>query len=178
MKKEIRNRLLSIIAVSTFLIVMTTFVYVPRQTNLLSALSFLNQQQSFYMVDVSEGLLLKNAVPTKDSEGVEIDPYTFKVVNNTNKNITYNIIFKNNSEKAEERGKEVLANKYLRYVVSDSEDTNLEVKTLSDDGILLTTTITPNTEQVFNFRMWLDYNADDGAMNKIFVGTILVEEVK
>ena len=178
MNKEIRNRLFSIIAVSTFLIIMTTFVYLPRQTNLLSALAFLNQEQSFYMVDLSEGLLLKSAVPTKDSEGLEIDPYTFQVVNNSNKNITYNIVFKNNAEKAKERGKEVLPSHYLKYVVSDNNDKNLEVKTLSDDGILLTTTITPHSKQVFNFRMWLDYNADEGAMNKIFIGTLEVSEVK
>ncbi len=178
MKKEIRNRLLSIIAVSTFLIIMTTFVYLPRQTNLLSALAFLQQEQSFYMEDLSEGILLRSAVPTKDSDGLENDPYTFQVVNNSNKNITYNIVFRNNEEKAKERGKEVLPAHYLRYVVSDNNDTNLEVKTLSDDGILLTTTITPHSTQVFNFRMWLDYNSDNGAMNKIFIGSVAVEEIK
>lgn len=178
MNKEIRNRLFSIIAVSTFLIIMTTFVYLPRQTNLLSALAFLNQEQSFYMEDLSEGLLLKSAVPTKDSEGLKIDPYTFQVVNNSNKNITYNIVFKNNEEKAKERGKEVLPSHYLKYAVSLDNNSNLEVKTLSDDGILLTTTITPHSKQVFNFRMWLDYNADEGAMNKIFIGSLAVEEIK
>ena len=178
MKKEIRNRILSIIAVSTFLIIMTTFVYVPRQTTLLSALAFLNQEQSFYMEDLSEGLLLKSAVPTKDIDGLKIDPYVFKVVNNSNKNITYNIVFKNNKEKALERGKEVLPSHYLKYAVSDNNDSKLEAKTLSDDGILLTTTITPHSTETFNFRMWLDYNADNGAMDKIFIGTLEVSEVK
>ena len=178
MKKEIRNRLFSIIVVSMFLIIMTTFVYLPRQTNLLSALAFLDHEQSFYMEDLSEGLLLKSAVPTKDSEGLEIDPYTFQVVNNSNRNITYQIVFKNNAEKAKERGKEVLPSHYLKYVVSDDNDTNLEVKTLNENGILLTTTITPHSKQVFNYRMWLDYDADDDAMNKIFIGTLEVNEVK
>ena len=178
MKKDIKKRLFSIIAVSTFLIVMTTFVYLPQQTNLLSALAFLQDEQAFYMEDLSEGVLLKSAVPTKDSEGLENDPYKFQVVNKSNKNITYQIVFKNNEEKAKERGKEVLPSHYLRYSVSDSNDTNLEVKTLSDDGILVTTTITPHSTEVFNFRMWLDYNADDGAMDKIFIGTIEVNEVK
>jgi len=178
MKKEIRNRILSIIAVSTFLIVMTTFVYLPNQENLLSALAFLQQEQSFYMEDISEGILLKSAVPTKDSEGLENDPYTFQVVNNSNKNITYQIVFKSNEDAALERGKEVLPSRYLRYSISDSSDTNLEAKTLSDDGVLLTTTITPHSTQVFNFRMWLDYNSDEGAMNKIFIGTIEVKEVE
>ena len=66
MKKDIKKRLFSIIAVSTFLIVMTTFVYLPQQTNLLSALAFLQDEQAFYMEDLSEGVLLKSAVPTKE----------------------------------------------------------------------------------------------------------------
>lgn len=178
MKKEIRNRLLSILGVSTFLILMTAFVYIPNNESMAAALGFINQVKNFYMEDLSEGVLLKNAIPVTDSEGLENDPYSFQVVNNSNKNITYNIVFKNNEEKAKERGKEVLPSKYLRYAISDSNDTNLEAKTLTDDGILLTTTITPHSKVVFNFRMWLDFNSDEGAMDKIFIGTIELEEVK
>ena len=130
------------------------------------------------MEDISDGILLKDATPVTDKTGLENDPYTFQVVNNSNKNITYNIMFKNNKEKAEETGMEVLENHYLRYSLSLYNDTDLTATTLSDDGILLTTTITPGSKQVFNFRMWLDYNADDGAMDKVFIGTIEVEEVK
>ena len=178
MKKEIINRLLSIITVSLFLIVATTYVYLPNSKNLSSALAFLNHEKSFYMQDITKGVLLNNAVPVKDSEGLENDPYTFKVVNNSNKNITYNIVFRNDEEKAKAKGMELLPNKYLRYSVSNANATNLEGKTLSNDGILLTTTITPHSEQVFDFRMWLDYNSDDGAFDKIFIGSIAIEEVK
>ena len=62
MKKEIINRLLSIIAVSLFLIVSTTFIYLPNSKNLTSALAFLNHEKSFYMQDVTEGVLLNNAL--------------------------------------------------------------------------------------------------------------------
>ena len=178
MKKEIINRLISIITVSLFLITATTYVYLPNSKNLTSALAFLSHEKSFYMQDITEGVLLHNAIPTKDSVGLENDPYTFKVVNNTNHNITYKIVFKSDKAKVLESGMELLPNKYLRYSVSNSDDTNLEANTLSDDGILLTTTIPPHSEQVFNFRMWLDYNADDGAFDKIFVGSIAIEEIK
>ena len=178
MKNDTKRRVLEIAFVSVFLIVMTSFVYLPNQKNLLSALAFLNSEQSFYMEDVSNGILLKSAVPVKDEQGLANDPYTFRVVNNSNKNVTYNIVFKNNEEKAKERGKEVLPNRYLRYAVSDVNDTNIEAKTLADDGILLTTTIPPHSKQELNFRMWLDFDADDGAMDKIFIGTLEVEKVK
>ena len=178
MKKEIVNRLLSIITVSLFLIVVTTYVYLPNSKNLSGALAFLNHEKSFYMQDVTSGVLLKDATCVKDSEGLTYEPYSFKVVNNTNKNITYKIVFKSDKEKALEKGMEILPNKYLRYAISDINDTNLEANTLSDDGVLLTTTITPHSTVKFNFRMWLDYDADEGAMDKIFIGTLEVKEVK
>ena len=178
MNKEIKRRLLSIISISIFLILMTTFVYLPKQQNLLSSFAFLQSQRSFYMQDLTTGVLLKDAYPTKDEMGLKNNPYTFKVVNNTNKDITYNIIFQNNETKALEREKDVLPNRYLRYSLSDINDTNLEANTLPNDGIILTTTIKANSESIFNFRMWLDYNSDEGAMNKIFIGNIKIEEIK
>ena len=178
MKKEIRKHVLSIIFVSIFLVLSTTFIYLPNRINLVSALAFLSNEQSFYMEDISEGVLLKDAYPMKDDEGLKTEPYTFRVVNNSKKNITYKIIFKNNEEKAKSSGKQVLDNKYLRYSISDESNNNIEVKTLSDNSVLLETTITPGSKQVFNFRMWLDYDADEGAMDKIFIGTREVQEVK
>lgn len=172
MKKEIRNRLLSITFVSIFLIVMTAFVYMPNQENMLSALAFLQTEKNFYMEDVTSGLLLKNASPIKDEYGLKNDPYRFKVVNNSNQDITYQIIFKSNEEKAKEKGLEVLPNHYLRYSLVNIEDTTLSASTLSDDGLLETVTIKAKTTQVYDFRMWLDINSDEGAMGKIFVGAI------
>ena len=178
MDKEIRSRIISIICVSTFLIVMTTFVYLPKQQNFLSSYAFLQNQQSFYMEELTSGILLKDAYPTKDENGLQNDPYTFKVVNTSNKDITYQIKFENNEEQAKEKGLEVLPNKYLRYSLNESTANNLEAKTLSDDGILLTTPIKAKSTTVFDYRMSLDYNSDEGAMNKIFIGTVRIEKVK
>lgn len=173
MNKEIRKRILSILAVLTFLLVSTVLIYMPNHANVASALTFLNGVQSFYMEDLSSGVLLKDANPTKDEDGLKIDPYKFQVVNKSNRNITYKIVFKNKVEDESVR----LANKYLRYSIS-TENGSEEISTLSDDSIILTTTITPNTTQVFNFKMWLDYNSDDDAFGKRFSGVIQIEEIK
>ena len=173
MKKEIRKHIMSILVVSTFLITMTAFVYVPNHTNMTSALAFLNGVKSFYMEDLSNGVLLRDANPTKDEDGLKIEPYKFQVVNKSNRNITYKIVFKNKVSNEEER----LANKYLRYSITTENGTE-EPLTLSDDSIILTTTITPNTTQVFNFKMWLDYNCDNDAFGKKFSGVIEIQEVE
>lgn len=176
--KEKRSHIISIISVSLFLIIMTAFVYLPKQEMLLSSLAFLQNQNRFYMEDISSGILLKDATPVSDQKGLQYEPYQFKVVNNSNSDITYNIIFKNNKEKAEAKGKEVLPNKYLRYSLKEGNNVNLEPVTLQEDGILYTTTIPSNSTVVFEFRMWLDWEADNGAMNKIFIGKIELEEVE
>ncbi len=172
MKNEIKKHILSILAVLTFLLLSTAFIYMPNHNSMASALTFLNGVQSFYMEDLSDGVLLKDANPTMDEDGLENEPYKFQVVNKSNKNITYKIVFKNKVDNEEER----LANKYLRYSISTENTTENVVSTLDEDSIILTTTITPNTTQVFNFRMWLDYNSDDDAFGKRFSGVIQIEE--
>lgn len=177
-KKEVKRHILSIIGVSIFLIVMTTFVYLPKQENLLSSLAFLQNQQNFYMRDLSSGILLHDAVPTKDSRALEYEPYRFEVINNSNSDITYQIVFRNNEEQAKLKGKEVLPNHYLRYNLTSGNKSLVEPTNLSDNGILYTTTIKAHSSETFDFRMWLDYDADNGAMNKMFIGKIEIIEIE
>jgi hypothetical protein len=146
----------------------------PNHNSMASALTFLNGVQSFYMEDLSDGVLLKDANPTMDEDGLENEPYKFQVVNKSNRNITYKIIFKNKVENESE----ILANKYLRYSISTENSTEDIVSTLGADSIILTTTIIPNSTQVFNFRMWLDYDCDNDAFGKKFSGVIQIEEIK
>lgn len=173
MNKEIRKNILSILAVFTFMITSTLLVYMPNHSNMASALTFLDGVQSFYMEDLSSGVLLRNANPTKDIDGLKLDPYIFQVVNKSNKNITYKIVLENQVK--DETIK--LANKYLRYSISTENGVD-EVNTLNDDSIILTTTIAPNSTQVFSFRMWLDYDCDNDAFGKAFSSVIKIEEVK
>ena len=82
--KEMKKLIFSIISVSLFLMFMTSFVYLPKQENLLSSMAFLQNQKRFYMQDLSSGILLKDAYPTSDSTGLKNDAYKFKIVNNSN----------------------------------------------------------------------------------------------
>lgn len=177
-KKEIRSLIISIISVSLFLIIMTTFVYLPKQENLLSSLAFLHTQSDLYIEDLSNGILLRDATPVTDTTGMTYVPYQFRVVNNSNKEVNYNVVFKSNKEKALKQGKELLPNKYLRYSIKEGNKDFIEPTTLRDDGILYTTTVPAKSNTVFDFKMWLDYNADNGAMNKIFIARIEIQEVE
>lgn len=175
--KEIKRLIFSIVSVSLFLIIATAFVYLPKQETLLSSLAFLQNQKRFYMQDLSSGILLKEAIPVSDTKGLENDPYIFKVVNNSNSKIKYRITFNNNKDKIEKSGREVLPNKYLRYTLKENNNDFIEPLNLSDDGIIYETTINANSSITFEFKMWLDYNSDNNAMNKVFVGKVEIEEI-
>lgn len=177
-KREKRKLLFSIIGLSLFLVLTTVFIYFPKQEMLLSSISFIQNQNRFYIEDLSDGIMLRNAYPVTDEVGLSSDAYTFKIVNNSNSKITYQIKFNNNEKEALAQGKEVLANKYLRYSLNIGNDTVVEATNLLDDGILYTATIDAKSETVFNFRMWLDWNADNEAMDKVFIGQIELQEIK
>lgn len=176
--KEIRKLIFSIISVSLLLIFATTFVYIPKQENLLSSLAFLQNEKRFYMEDISSGILLKDAVPVSDCVGLSNDSYQFKVVNNSNSAVTYRIVFKNVNDKSQFDQKDILPNRYLRYSLKEGNNAYLEPTNLNDDGIIYETVINAHSSTVFEFKMWLDYNSDNDAMNKVFVGKIKVEEIK
>lgn len=174
MKKElIRGRITSILMVIAFLVFSTVFFYMPKHNLLSSSMAFLNFQRSFYVEDLSSGISIKDAYPVKDSEGLKNNPYTFKVVNNSNKEIKYQIIFSNDLE-----DDNILDNKYLRYALSNIDDSDMIIDNLNSDGIILTSTLKANESKIFNYRMWLDFNSDNDAMGKTFVGTIKIEKVK
>lgn len=170
--------IVSIVSVSIFLVTMTCFVYLPKQETLASSLAFLQKQKSFYIQDLSEGILLKEAIPMSDEKGLTLDSYRFKVVNKSKADITYQIKFVSNKEKVQSQGKEVLDNKYLRYTLKEGNYDYLEPNTLNEDGIIYETMIRANREEVFEFKMWLDWNADNNAMNKVFIGKIEIEQIR
>lgn len=169
--------ILSIITTTIFLVTMTAFVYLPKQENLLSSMAFIKNINRFYIQDLSDGILLRDATPMSDKKGTSLEPFRFKVVNNSNKDITYRIVFLNNEKEANARGMEILNNRYLRYTLKDGNNEYLEPENLAEDGILYETTIAKNSEAIFEFKMWLDFDADNGAMNKVFIGTIELVEM-
>ena len=176
-RKEVEKHILSIIFVSIFLVLSTVLVYFPKQENLASSLAFLKTKNLFYLEDLSSGILLKNASCVKDETGLQQEPYQFKIVNRSNHDISYQILFHIDKEEIESLGKEALANKYLRYTLKEGTKEYLEPHNLTEDGILYTAVIPKQSETVFSFKMWLDYNADNDAMGKVLIGNIQIERI-
>jgi len=173
--RQIKSRIMSIVFILVILVVGTIYVYYPNQQQLLSSFAFLQNQQGLHLEELSSGIKLAEAYPITDEVGNQSDPYKFKIVNNSNKEVKYQIIFKNQLDKIEARGFEALPAKYLRYSLQ-TEDSQL-TETLPDDEIIYETVINANSEVVFNFRLWLGTNLDADGMGKTFIGQMEIKEI-
>lgn len=175
-KRENIKSILSIISVSFFLIFMTCSVYLPKRLILLSSFAFLQNQKDFYIEDLSKGILLKDIIPVTDDIGLQYDPYQFRVVNNSDSKVVYQIVFSKNVTKTEINEKNILSNKYLKFSLNSLSNKLVEPTILPDDGIIYKASIDAHSQEIFEFRMWLDWDADNGAMNKIFAGKVEINK--
>ena len=96
-------------------------------------------------------------------------------MNSSNSEINYRIIFRNNDSKMNIKQEDLLSNQYLRISLNNNEGLLVNPVSLSENGVIYTTTIRAHEEEVFELRMWLDWNSDNNAMDKIFVGKIEVD---
>ena len=175
-KMETMKSILSIIGVLIFLIFITCFVYLPNRQILLSSFA-LQKQNDFYIENLSESISLKDAIPVPDSIGLQYNPYQFKIVNNSNSEIVYQIVFHKSSSEIGAQEIDILSNRYLKFSLKSLDNTLVEPTILPDDGILYNASLAAHSQLVFEFRMWLDWDADNNAMDKVFVGKIEINSI-
>lgn len=176
-RKEIWSHLMSIAFIIVFLVVGTIYVYYPTKSNLVSSFTFLKNKQSVYIEDISSGIKLAQAYPISDEEGLQATTYEFKIVNNTDHDVKFELIFKNQLDKVRERGLDALDCKYLRYSIKENNN-QTEVNELPSSQIIYESSIPANSEITYNFGLWLgENNFDDAAMGKTFIGQMEVQEI-
>ena len=174
--KEIRSRIASIVFILIFLIVSTLYAYYPTKANLTSAFAFLENRESFYMKELSDGIKIAEAFPISDELGLASDSYQFKIINDTDKDIHYQLVFKNQLDKITARNLLPLDSKYLRYSIQNNKS-DLKIETLTDSEIVYDAVIEADSELTFDFRIWLGENFDNDAMGKTYIGQMEVVEV-
>ena len=174
--KEIRSRITSIAFILMFLIISTLYAYYPNKQNLTSAFTFLQNREAFYLKELSDGIKMAEAFPISDEVGLASDSYQFKIINDTDNDIHYQLVFKNQLDKITARNLLPLDAKYLRYSIQHN-GSELKVDTLTDSEIIYDAVIEADSELTFDFRIWLGENFDNDAMGKTFIGQMEVIEV-
>ena len=109
----------------------------------------------------SNPITLSNVYPTKDEDGIKEQGYTFKVINNTNKEEV--IFYLQNTLKEQENS---LNYKYIRYQVTKNNKIIVKPTNIKENGILFTDDNT--NESTYEIKMWIDYNSDNNVYGKNF----------
>ncbi len=132
---------------------------------------------------------LNNAYPTEDSEGEDLDPFTFTVTNHCNVKMDYEIGLEMLSDTN-------LESKYVKVLINekgisgsskllnsyDNEDVTI-IKDAKEGRILLKDKLEPTTEEEnpskkeYELRLWLDNEAGNETMNKTFKSKIVLSGV-
>ena len=120
----------------------------------------------------NEGITLDNAAPTYDSDGKESNPYTFTLRNTGNSDVRYEMYLDNDTGS----GKTTLEDKDIRYQLkrSDSE----KVSSLVGTRLIDTGTLKKGSDRAYELRIWLNIEAENDAMGKVFYGKIRVEAIQ
>ncbi|MGN0973755.1 MAG: hypothetical protein ACI4OT_03340 [Bacilli bacterium] len=169
-KKELRNRIKRIISTSLFLILSTYlwFSFSPLRSKALDNTYF---SQAFLQIEeVGNSVLLEDVYPQLDEYGLENEGYTFKIINNNNKSVKYKLSFVADSNNT-------LDNKYIRYSYNVNGGEYSVPQNLSDEGILVIDSIGNSSENTYNLKFWIDYNAGNEIMNKSFNARIGVQAI-
>ncbi len=110
-----------------------------------------------------EQIVLSNAFPTIDSEGMKSKPYKLTIKNTGS--LAYLFDLKMLSSTADN----TIDTKYIK-VMTDNEIPSTLYK---NSGIIASNVILyPNEEHTFNIRLWLDYNTPNQELGKSFIAKI------
>lgn len=173
-KKEIFKRLKSILFVSLFLVFSTVFVFMPNNTEMVGALSFLTRVNSISVSAISEELSLSYNFPISDEIGPKTDAYHFEVENMLNAKNKYNIVFQTGALDDPTK----LDNCAVKYMLYKDDVLIKDVTTLSDDGIILTDEIDSNSVVKYSLKFWISDDAECKLFGKTFAAGISVDVVK
>ena len=144
---------------STIIILITsTFIWIQNQDK---KIDFITLDNEIYIEELSNPITLSNVYPTKDEDGIKEQGYTFKVINNTNKEEV--IFYLQNTLKEQENS---LNYKYIRYQVTKNNKIIVKPTNIKENGILFTDDNT--NESTYEIKMWIDYNSDNNVYGKNF----------
>lgn len=173
-KKEVIRYSISIVFWISFLVIATVVWYMPRQ-NLQNSYAYSMANDMFYLEELNDGIKMQNIYPVSDTTGKKGDCLSFQIVNNLEKEVSYQVYFKNDTSKLSSIEKK-LDNRYLRYQLLENGK-EVAVDNLPSDGKLYISNVAANANNQYELRIWLDYDADYGFMGKEFCGVLGMDTI-
>ena len=129
--------------------------------------------------NASEGIQLVNAIPTYDSDGKEGIPYRFSLTNKSRIDLYYSLSLIddeeliNSCQTTDGNPCELLDTKDIRYELKVGDD-YLYTGALSDSPVIYHGIIDKEETLDCELRIWLNINAGNDVMGKVFLGKLNV----
>ena len=165
--KELIRRIISLIVTTTFLFVSTYiwFNYRTIRTNVENQYS--NNNRYLDIEEVSNSL--ENLFPVTDEEGLKGEGSIIKVKNSSKNKIKYRLMFvptKGNT----------LDNKFIKYSYNLNGGNYSNPQTINNNLIAIDN-ISSKDINTYNLKIWIDYDATNDIMNKVFSYRIGLESI-
>ena len=126
--------------------------------------------------ETSEGISLDNAIGLSDSEGLNLTPSTFKLINNGNKAVDYTIYLDDNTIGETDTR---IEDKYLKYNLNkngtDSGATLLTSAGTNPNRIIDSGTIEGGGTNNYSLNLWITDEVDGNYSGQVFSGKLRVE---
>ena len=167
LNKEIRFHATRIIMTVPFLL-LPVYLMQDISASTIDATNYQSKNEALTLVELSDGINLKNAYPVKDEEGTLNEGYIFKVVNNDEKPKEFKIEFLNTVKDETKK----LDSKFIRYQIIKNNEILIEAKNIPNDGIILQDIV--DNENTYELKLWIDYDATFEILGKYFSSKIAV----
>ena len=124
-------------------------------------------------------VVINNTVPTPTTEALEEDGYNFTITNTGTIDAAYTVYLDELTLDNQNRNK--MSNEYIKVNLSPQNSVNLNNTALLSsftNGALETGVLEAGESISYTLRVWVDYNADNGAQNKYFASKIRVDSTQ
>ena len=124
-------------------------------------------------------VVINDALPTPTTDALADTGYNFTITNTGTIDAAYTVYL--DELTLENQGRAKMSNEYIKVNLSPQSSVNLNNTALLSsftNGALTTGTLAAGQSVSYTLRVWIDYNADNGAQNKYFASRIRVDSTQ
>ncbi len=128
----------------------------------------------------SSAISLENTIPTSDSNGQQMEPYTFSLQNTGTADAKFRILMFDDDEyyKSDNCLTKKLSWDKIRYSFIEDNTTPVIDNLSAKNGVLTSGTIKAGEEKEYSLRLWLSKDTTEESMGLHFHGKIRVDAIQ
>ena len=174
-RREKEKVLIVSIIIVLILVLAVSFAYFSTRLNGTDQIVKVGKLE-LVLDETNEGISLESAIGLSDDKGMELEPSTFKLINNGNKAVDYTIYLDDNTISDTDTR---IDDKYLKYNLNkngtDSGATLLTKTGTNPNRVLDSGTIEGGRTNTYSLNLWITSDVDGNYSGQVFSGKLRVE---